>query len=1135
VERLFWHSKTNVKTRSKLKIKLKNVIITGYNFSKRPLSLNSPTMGSESDEIPVEDSDESLLDFKEINDLEFNIPHVSPPSLESVLWDMESEGSDNASLLSFQTMSHKFRSMLCHNILQGISAQISSASDRVDAGQPTVIINSVKYIAVGMSHGYILNFDFDQNLCWCCHDSNTVDQGAVSALAFNLESTRVLVGYERGYISMLDAANGDVIRRLPDAHAPQTAVLYLRFTFLSNLALVGDSSGCVFSMTFNRRLGRRSWDSKCLFSGARGEVCVFEPLIKGQEVEFLNRQVLVAMATLSKVIIISIKPKLKVYFSQQLPRICTALPLISWQLVSVGKSFQPVLAWGRGNELHYTRVITHYHSHRVRIVPLRSVQLSYTMMGLHWLGTRHLAIMDTSENLRLIEVRSQRELEVLEVANAGLVYSSAHFKALAVGGGVSEAFALAGERACYNSISSRGDQLLILGTRAVHLVKLRSWPERLLYLSEQNRWTEALNLAADEGSTRETYAVTLLTKYLESLNRNAVDKESLTAAVRCCVKLEKITILCNDIFEAVSTEPNNLEYYYDLLTDHIVNENLTYLSPSVAQKLVSYLDQKDPQALEKVLLSLDVTCLDLHQVLKICKKSKLYNAWIYITTKTLKDFASPLTEFLNELTPDNHRLGNVMLVYISSCLAGLAYPTGTLSPAETQVARSDVLRCLETSHSPAASDSEAPYPYLRALLHYNTREFLNVVGLAFNEAQEFLGEMGVQRKTRLIGILAGLAKRPEFTESQKINVICFISRLVVQNNLETDRHMLDMLITSLTSAKTSLSLRDHSEREQAWLDLLNAKKLSHLKADELLKISLDSKCYRVSEFLYEVKRDYANIVECYLKDPVRKQEVFNYILNYINVEERFIRQQFMMNFKELCMISSKKSAEVVIQYFPDLVPQFTAMLEQDPDLQYAFLGEIIASDIKVPPDIAETYLRLLCERNRPAVCAYLQVSTCRNEEALRITREYQVHPATAMMLEHGGEWMEALELLLEQDLINEAVSLCVRGAEHLDNEGAQKLWLTLLQNKRTTSGTSLRQLLHAAAPHVPPTQLLDLVSNANFGDIKALLKGMLNDYNHDVVMLTTTLRLLDKDLHHGHSEVEGNEFAARGGKLNLRS
>lgn len=100
---------------------------------------------------------------------------------------------------------------------------------------------------------------------------------------------------------MIDASNGEVIRRLPDAHAPQSAVLYLRFSFLNSLALCGDSSGCVFSLSFNRRLGVRTWDSKCLFSGARGEVCVFEPLIRGHDIHFLSRHVLVAMATLSKV------------------------------------------------------------------------------------------------------------------------------------------------------------------------------------------------------------------------------------------------------------------------------------------------------------------------------------------------------------------------------------------------------------------------------------------------------------------------------------------------------------------------------------------------------------------------------------------------------------------------------------------------------------------------------------------------------------------------------------------------------------------------------------------------------------------------------------------------------------------
>lgn len=128
----------------------------------------------------------------------------------------------------------------------------------------------------------------------------------------------------------------------------------------------------------------------------------------------------------------------------------------------------------------------------------------------------------------------------MDLTSTGLVYSSAHFKALAVGGGVSEAFALAGERACYGSISSRGDQLLVLGTKAVHLVKLRTWPERLMYLSEQGRWAEALNIAAEEGLHRDKFTEMLFDKYLASLNQNIVDKDSLTAAVNCCVKLNKM-------------------------------------------------------------------------------------------------------------------------------------------------------------------------------------------------------------------------------------------------------------------------------------------------------------------------------------------------------------------------------------------------------------------------------------------------------------------------------------------------------------------------------------------------------------------------------------------------------------------
>lgn len=78
-------------------------------------------------------------------------------------------------------------------------------------------------------------------------------------------------------------------------------------------------------------------------------------------------------------------------------------------------------------------------------------------------------------------------------------------------------------------------------------------------------------------------------------------------------------ILCNELLEAVCVDEMNQDWYYTLLTDHVCSGNLTNLSPSVAQMLVAYLERKDHRLLENVLLSLDVTCLDLHQVIVAIK------------------------------------------------------------------------------------------------------------------------------------------------------------------------------------------------------------------------------------------------------------------------------------------------------------------------------------------------------------------------------------------------------------------------------------------------------------------------------------------------------------------------------------
>lgn len=88
-------------------------------------------------------------------------------------------------------------------------------------------------------------------------------------------------------------------------------ILNLKFTDFPSLAVLCDSGGSVFELSFKRTLGVRGVDTRCLFSGSRGEVCVVEPLRSfGQDLSLLydfqskwESTVIIAMATLSKVLV----------------------------------------------------------------------------------------------------------------------------------------------------------------------------------------------------------------------------------------------------------------------------------------------------------------------------------------------------------------------------------------------------------------------------------------------------------------------------------------------------------------------------------------------------------------------------------------------------------------------------------------------------------------------------------------------------------------------------------------------------------------------------------------------------------------------------------------------------------------
>jgi vacuolar protein sorting-associated protein 8 len=131
---------------------------------------------------------------------------------------------------------------------------------------------------------------------------------------------------------------------------------------------------------------------------------------------------------------------------------------------------------------------------RTRLVPLQRTRVAYHMVSLQWLNPRTLALLDTKEQLHVLDVRTQTELEVMDVSDVRLVYASSHFKGLATGGNVSAALAANGERACYHSVVACGQQLLLLGTRSVHALSVRPWTERVAHLVRHRRFLAALDL-----------------------------------------------------------------------------------------------------------------------------------------------------------------------------------------------------------------------------------------------------------------------------------------------------------------------------------------------------------------------------------------------------------------------------------------------------------------------------------------------------------------------------------------------------------------------------------------------------------------------------------------------------------------
>ncbi|CAK9833216.1 Vacuolar protein sorting-associated protein 8 homolog [Anthophora retusa] len=1166
------------------------------------------------------------LDIEELDNTEYAIPAVEElPSLESILTEPDcaslsgtdddlglapgeklgsSETTSVGSHLSLNSLNKSNKTsqptssgaILRHVVLKGISSQIVSASEKVNAGLASAVAAVGNMLVVGTSHGLVLGFDSSQTLRWC--DQEARHQGSVSALCFNYDGSRVLVGFARGHILMIDSSNGKVLRTLTDVHPLDTAVLHVKFTDSPKVALCSDSGGSVFELSFTRVMGVRGCDSRCLFSGSRGEVCTLEPLLLNHLPSHpLKNYTLVAMATLSKVIVVCIRPRMRVVLTHPLSGAPIAPPQLSWQLVVIqaadaSRVIDPVLALARDDVVHFYQVCTEASS-RVTLSPLRRMTLPYTISNLRWLNPRSLAVLDTQERLHLLDVRAQDNLETLDMSRVGISYASSHFKGLSTGGNVSKAMALAGERACYNTVVTFGTQLLLLGTKSLHVVCIRTWTERLRHLTVQKRFPEALALGLSfyhdkgkavvglRGSKQRRKQIArdkvcqVLIQYMEELNHCPTDEnagfEIVATCVDYCIQLENTDLLFGKLWDLVSESEGLKASYLHALESPLLDGSLRpRLPPLIAQQLVTLYDQEEKvDSLQAIIVLLDVDCLDIHQVTIICRQRSLWEALIHLQTTALGDFTAPIHQLVpilqstlinskDSLTRDSIQLGNALLVYASCCFAGRGFPRDELPEGMSQRAKTDVLRALLSQHSSLANDLERQYPYLRTLLQFDAKGFLDVIAIAFQEP-EFTSEMGFRQRQRLIDILLNIVmpstplspRNSDYIADEQRNlVLIFIANEVSENTVNLEPSMLNKIIEILcTDSSMGSSKELKTDKENAILGLLRSKKLRNISDSTLLNLAERANFMRVAELLYSAREDWIAVCKCMILHSSRHHDIWVWLKH---LSSNYLQAVIMANAEALVEINANQFAMLIAIHLQNNVAEILEKLENTPNLQYTLLEALYQivqykeEDItlELTTEMLEKYLELMCELQPNNVVDHIQgIHGCRLNEALQIVQKTHHKDAEAVMLEKLGNYQDAFDILLSEfqnnlDLycqnkvpenapIHSAIQLagiCRRSAGNLD-------WMPLIETilkahsnsndekVEKLSGKLLRVALEFLSGTTALSTVLEqilkhpLATSGTIGDIRQLLSGVLTHSRYEQTLIETTARLVSLELH----------------------
>jgi hypothetical protein len=556
------------------------------------------------------------------------------------------------------------------------------------------------------------------------------------------------------------------------------------------------------------------------------------------------------------------------------------------------------------------------------------------------------------------------------------------------------------------------------------------------------------------------------------VDRTSLFEGLVATCARACIALHDLEFLFENLYQYY--EDNGISRIFLMQLEPFVLDNqIRTVPPRITQRLVALHDEGgQPDLVERIIWHIDPSGLDIDQAIQLCQRHNLYDALIYVYTRALRDFVSPVVELLGlirrvhqfrnlraEAGPVNSQTEDATMEpvilnaykiypYLANVLSGLSYPSEEpLSEGEAFQAKRDVYTFLFFGRSsiwPVSEDGklvltsdeeggiEPTFPYARALLRFDPESFLHSLDIAFEDTYLNDETQGVSRlvivKT-LLEILASSTLPP--ATATFVNI--FIARNVPKypQFIQIAPTVLHNILIGLAEDPDSSTREDRQLAAEYLLSVYTPHESSRI-----IRLFEAAGFFRILRAWHRHDQRWVPLLSTYLRDSdLRPSEVFDHVDDVLEVSTRLNRgtlpDELLISITsaipELLVKSVTRVASLVDKHVPELHQAALDTLSSDGErliYLYHILGpprpdddEYLTSSrnsgpsVHVPSSLRQLFITYQCQYHPAEVIdalKYLPSELVDWTQVLKTCEDMEVYDAVVWALNWRGNPHDAL-------------------------------------------------------------------------------------------------------------------------------